>query len=351
MTTRAFLAAGLLLVACAGSSANPPTPTRSSPVVVVTRVAGVAATRPSPASARPAHGARPTAAPAANGDRTAPIGRPRFPFAAPPTDGQRLDAAIAAQLGRHAAELGRDNVGVVVENVATGERFVHNGGRVFPSGSVYKLAVAWEVLRRVDAGHLRLDDELTIESGDAFEAEPAGGVQLGERITVRQALDAMMSVSSNAAAYALLRQVGRSELNASLHALGLPRTTVPVLNDPVVPSGEALHPEWAMTTPEDMASLLRRLATDGILTPGSRAELRRLLALVEPIDPLRDGSPAGSDVLAKIGSLEDATNAAGLLSTPRGAVVVSIFTTEVPPGRAHELIVDVARTVHRIYGA
>jgi beta-lactamase class A len=334
---------------------NPPAPTRPAPIVVVTRVAGVAATRPSAASARPTAEARataePTAASAANPDRTAPVGVPRPQLAAPSPAGQRLDAAIAAQLGSYAAEIGRDDVGVVVENVASGERFVHNGGRVFPSGSVYKLAVAWEVLRRVDAGELRLDDELTIESGDALEAEPAGGVQLGERITVQHALDAMMSVSSNAAAYALLRQVGRSELNASLRRLGLQRTTVPLLNDPVVPGGQALHPEWAMTTPDDMADLLRRLATDGVLTPRGRAELRRLLALVEPIDPLRDGSPAGSEVLAKIGSLEDATNAAGLLSTPRGPVVVSIFTTEVPPGRAHELIVDVARTVHRVYGA
>jgi hypothetical protein len=53
--------------------------------------------------------------------------------------------------------------GVVVEHVPTGERFERNQGRTFPSGSVYKLAVAYEVLRRAEAHQLDLDEPLAIE--------------------------------------------------------------------------------------------------------------------------------------------------------------------------------------------
>jgi beta-lactamase class A len=344
VTARVVLAAALLLTACSAAPPTPSAPTASAPVVVVTQVAGVAASRRPPAAPRqPASGASATA--------VDPPPARAAPAASTPGPVERLDTAVAARLSSYAGEIGRDRVGVVVENLATGERFVHNGEQPFPSGSVYKLALAWEVMRRIDQGRLRPTDELTIEPADALEAEPEGGVAPGERVTVGEALDAMMRVSSNAAAYVLLRLVGRSELNASLRALGLQRTTVPLLNEPAVPGGEALHPEWAMTTPVDMAGLLRLLATERTLAAGSRAELRRLLAIAEPIDPLRDGSPPGAEVLDKIGSLEDATNAAGLLNTRRGPVVVAVFTTEVPPGRAHELIADLARAVHQLYGA
>jgi beta-lactamase class A len=336
MTARALVAAVLLLPACSLPSTSPPTPTAPARIVVVTGVAGAAARRP---PATPASG--PVARPAAE-----PPSAPE-PAARPV---ERLDAAVAARLSGRAGEPGPEQLGVVIENLSTGERFAQNEARLFPSGSVYKLAVAWEVMRRVDRGQLRLTDELTIEPGDALEAEPDGGVAPGERVTVRDALEAMMSVSSNAAAYALLRLVGRSELNASLHGLGMQHTSVPLLNEPPVPGGQALHAEWAITTPADMTVLLRLLATNRTLADGSRAELRRLLALPEPIDPLRDGAPVGAGVLGKIGSLEDATNAAGLLTTPRGTVAVAVFTTGVPPGRAYDLIVDLARAVYQAYG-
>ena len=85
--------------------------------------------------------------------------------------------------------------GVVLEDLASGERVVHNEDRVFASGSVYKLPLAWEVLHQVDLQRTSLDSTLEILDG---EAEPEGGFAPGDTPATRDALRAMLSVSGDA---------------------------------------------------------------------------------------------------------------------------------------------------------
>jgi beta-lactamase class A len=258
-----------------------------------------------------------------------------------------LDGALATLL-----EDREGSYGVVVEHVPTGERFEWNQDRTFPSASVYKLTVAYEVLRRAKARQVDLDEPLTIEPVDAVEAEPELGLAVGEQVTVRQALEAMMSVSSNAAAYALMRRIGRVELNRSLAELGLRDTGVPLLrsdaNDSSADDGSGRLS--AVTTPADMAHLLRLLARDRLLDGPSRHELRRLLAFREDLDPLANSLPDDARVLAKVGNLERASNVAGLVDTPRGAVIICVFDEDVDPGDARAVSGDIARAVYGLFG-
>jgi len=228
--------------------------------------------------------------------------------------------------------------GIVVEHPASGERVVHNPSRVFRSASVYKLAVACEVLRRVDAAQLGLDDPLVIEPEDAVEPEPAGGPGPGEAVSVRQAINDMLTVSSNTAAHALLRQLDRSQFNAAIHTLGLRATRVPIEPD-----------EAAVTTPADMAHLLGLLARAEILSDRSRRTLREWLALPKPLDPLVATLPPGTPVFAKPGELESASNVAGLIGTPTGTLTLAIFSEDVDPGDARATIGEIARAAYDSY--
>jgi beta-lactamase class A len=276
---------------------------------------------------------------------------PHAESAAPPAPGPggpvRLGEALATVL-----EDREDSYGVVVEHVPTGQRFERNQDRTFPSASVYKLAVAYEVLRRAGAGQLHLDEPLVIEPADAVEAEPELGLAAGEQVTVRQALEAMMSVSSNAAAHGLMRRIGRAELNRSLSDLGLRDTGVPLLRPEANDSsadGESDR-TTAVTTPADMAHLLRLLARDRLLDEPSRDELRRLLAFREDLDPLANSLPDDAQVLAKVGTLERASNVAGLVYTPRGPVIICVFDEDVDPGDARAVSGDIARAVYDLLG-
>ena len=73
--------------------------------------------------------------------------------------------------------------GLVLEDLKTGARVGLNDGQVFPSASLYKLGLAWLVLRRVDSGALSLDALMPIEDGDGIEPEPYGGLAIGDTPT------------------------------------------------------------------------------------------------------------------------------------------------------------------------
>jgi beta-lactamase class A len=239
--------------------------------------------------------------------------------------------------------------GMYVEHVGTGERFVRHHQRAFPSASVYKLAVAVEVLRRVDRRQLALDQSITIEREDAQEPEPEGGVGEGEYITLERALQAMLSVSSNAASHALMRTVGRDQLEEALKSLGLRHTRIQLGSQGPPPRLEHTRASRVESSPADMAMLLRLLARGEALTAGSRELLEELLAIPEPLDPLVEAAPHGVTVLSKTGELEDVFNVAGLVRAPAGPLIIVVLNESADPAEAREAIAQVAKRVLEHY--
>ena len=217
--------------------------------------------------------------------------------------------------------------GLVVEDLATGARVAMNETAVFPSASLYKLGVAWLVLREVDASTLRLDTPLAIEAEDAVEAEPDGGVAEGDTPSVRNALEAMLSLSSNNAAHAFLRVLGRDALHAEMNRIGLTQTRVPDDGLPV-------------TTASDIARLLRLIATSPQLSTASRAVLLDSITNIAPPDALRDTLPESVDILDKTGNLDDASNVGALLESPRGTAILVVLDHGVDPGDARSVIAE-----------
>ena len=224
--------------------------------------------------------------------------------------------------------------GLVLEDLRSGARVGLNEGDVFPSASLYKLGLAWFALRRVDSGVLSLDMPLSIEDEDGVEPEPAGGVAIGDTPSVRESVETMLSVSSNAAAHALLRTLGRPAFNDEMTRIGLSQTRVPADGDGDTTQNEA----FAVTTAADMAHLLRLVATSQQLSAPSRDLLLECLAGNGPPDALRDTLPDGVDVLDKTGNLEDASNVGALLQSARGTAILVVLDHGVDPGDARGVI-------------
>jgi len=233
--------------------------------------------------------------------------------------------------------------GVVVEATRTGEQVVVQGDRVFRAASVYKVLVAYAVLREVEDSRLTLGDPLVITEADDNEVEPAGGLAVGQTVTIREALATMLGVSSNLAAHRLLRLLGRANVNHLLASLGMTVTRVPVLGDvsPWPQDGEA--PEMAVTTPHEMARFLRRIVEGDLLREPARAQLAGWLRQPEELDPVVANLPSQAEVFTKLGELEDAANLAGWIATRSGPVVLAIFSEETDPGSAREAIGQLAR--------
>jgi beta-lactamase class A len=179
---------------------------------------------------------------------------------------------------------------VVVLDLSTGARAAHLADRRLPSASLYKLFVARELLRRIDAG------ELTRE-------QPAGD---GQGRTVGQCVHAMIVVSDNACGSAGLRIVGRGRLDARLHADGFVSTSL-------------ASPQ--QTSAEDVARFLTLTRDDP-----AQVELYGLLRAQEVNDRLPQGLPPGTPLAHKTGDIRHYAHDAGVLTTPGGDVVVAILS-------------------------
>jgi beta-lactamase class A len=225
--------------------------------------------------------------------------------------------------------------GLVLEDVGSGARAAVNDAQPYPSASLYKLGVAWLTLREVDAGTLNLDDPLPIEDDDTVEPEPRGGYRDGDAPTVQEALHAMLTISSNAAAHAFMRVLGRDNLNREMERIGLTQTRVP--DDD---SGEAV------TSAADVARLLRLISTSPELSGGAKEVLAQGMANVAPPDALRDTLPDGVGILDKTGNLPDSSNVAALLETPRGTAIVVVVDSGVNPGEARAVIAQLGQIAY-----
>jgi len=326
---RALLAAGVALgvvvSACTPEVRRVPTaPPVSTPLPAATPTfAPVAPTTPVVTATSVARVVLPTPVPTAEP-----------PLASISTEGNvdatpvpELDGALDGLL-----PVGSPAYGLVLEDLGSGARTAVNDGEPFPSASLYKLGVAWLALREVDAGKLSLDDPLPIEDDDTVEPEPRGGFKSGDSPSVREALEAMLSVSSNAAAHAFLRTLGRTSVNQEMERIGLTQTRV---SD----DGET----EAVTSAGDIARLLRLISTSPELSVTGKEVLARGMANIAPPDALRDSLPDSVGILDKTGNLPDSSNVAALLETSRGTVIVVVVDTGVNPGEARAVIAEMGQ--------
>ena len=122
-------------------------------------------------------------------------------------------AAVSSELG--------GTVGVAARNLASQASVSVNADELFPMASCFKIPVMVEVMRRVDAGALRLDDRLTLAEAGKSPGSTLIHCQEGLRPSVRDLLYLMITLSDNTATDMLWRLVGLGAVNATMRELDL----------------------------------------------------------------------------------------------------------------------------------
>jgi beta-lactamase class A len=286
-------------------------------------------------------------------------------------------AALQRELARIAAESG-GRVGVAAVHVETGRGVEMNGGEGYPMQSVFKLPLAVLVLRRAEAGALRLDASVPVTAADLragasriAQEHPRGG----GRYTVRELLRLAVSESDNTAADLLLRQVGGpAAVTREMHRLGVGGVRVDrgegalALDFRGVPRGPgrearavsdslaALLPRETRTrafhaylrdprdtaTPSGMARLLALVQRGRALNPAGTAELLRMMTETPTgAARLRALLPATARVAHKTGTSGEwegataAVNDVGIATLPDGThLAVAVFVRDARRGTA-----------------
>lgn len=227
------------------------------------------------------------------------------PFATDP----ELQSAIEAALGDDL-----DHFGVVVYRLRDGHGATINPDRVFYAASLFKLAVLYEAERRHAAGELGYDDTLQITEADAAEdLGTIGFLDLGPdgEITIAAALEAMVTLSDNATAVALLHHLTGAAIDTTLLEIGLHATSV---NTQELP-----------TTAADMAALMAVAYTGVSLDQPSRDHLRDLLLRQTWRAGIPSSLPPEVAVGNKTGTWPGDTHDVAFVEAPNGAYIIAIL--------------------------
>src|SRR5438094_3336602 len=155
-------------------------------------------------------------------------------------------------------------MGVAILDLTDGRILLRNADRVFPAASSIKIAILLELYRqdqeaRAGAkGKAKLDDSYTFDPKDLVEdSRIMAGLTPGvTRVTNRDLAQFMVAVSDNAATNILIDRVGKDNVNAMLHGLGLSKT---MLRRKMIDIAAARRGDENVATPQEMARLLEAI--------------------------------------------------------------------------------------------
>jgi beta-lactamase class A len=300
---------------------------------------------------------------------------------------ERLEREIA-----RLAKVGGGVTGVTAIHLETGRRVSFNGSDRFPMASTFKVPIAVQLLARVDAGEVKLDQMIEIRQSDLH---PGSGTlsdlfnKGGLALSVRNLMELMLLISDNSATDVLLRVAGGAEaVTSRMRGLGIEginvnRSTALLIADWLgatgLPSEEKWSPDlfdsaFGMVKPEDQKAAAKRFDLDArdTSTPDAMAALleriyRKDLLKEKSADLLLDimkrcqtGQarlkgllPEGTEVAHKTGTIGGSTNDVGIITLPdnAGHVAIAVFVKssekEIPA--RERAIAEIARAVHDFF--
>jgi beta-lactamase class A len=119
------------------------------------------------------------------------------------------------------------DMSIYMKNLATREEIALDADTVYETFSVIKLAIATELMHQVANGKISLSDRISLKAKD--ERLPSGvlyAMEPGLNPTVKDLLTLMIIISDNEATDILSDLVGRSNVTAYAHGLGLNKTSI-----------------------------------------------------------------------------------------------------------------------------
>jgi beta-lactamase class A len=263
--------------------------------------------------------------------------------------------SLAARIRERIARVSGAEVAVSYRDLATGDSLDIGANVDFHAASTMKIPVMLEVLRAVEAGRLRLDQEIllvnqfhSIVDGSSYslnagdDSDSLVYTLIGKRVPVRELLERMIVRSSNLATNELVELVGADHANATAHALGA--THIRVLRG--VEDTKAFEAGLNNTTTSaDLAILLERIERREALGAASAQLMKEILLRQEFNDAIPAGLPPGTPVAHKTGSITATLHDAAIVYPPgRRPYVLVVLTRNIPQDSvARALIADISR--------
>lgn len=229
--------------------------------------------------------------------------------------------------------------GIVVKNLKTGEYYYLNENKVFDPGSLYKLWVMAVTFQQLEKGTITDSEVLSqyIQELNNQFGIPSDAAELTDgaiTLTVKDALEQMITISHNYAALLLIEKIGRPSIQDFLKNYGFSASK----------TGDAVE-----TTPKEIAVFLEKLYKGEFANPENTAKMIDLLKRQTKNEKLPKYLPVGTEIAHKTGEIDYFSHDAGTIYTPKGDYIIVVLSESDSPPGAEERIAEISKNVFRYF--
>ena len=239
-----------------------------------------------------------------------------------PTAGEII--SLKAQIQAMAAKNPQLQPGVFILDLDTGAYLDLQATSTFSAASTIKLPILVAFFQDVDAGKIRLDEQLTMlpqlivsGSGDMQNQKP------GTQFTALETATKMITISDNTATNMLVKRLGGAEvLNQRFGSWGLMATAI---RNPL-PDLSGTN----TTSPKDLASALAMVNRGELVSPRSRDLILDIMHRTVRNSLLPRGLGKGATIAHKTGDIGELIADVGLIDLPIGKRYIAAVMVKRP---------------------
>jgi beta-lactamase class A len=239
-------------------------------------------------------------------------------------------------------------MGVAIENLASGQKYLLRENEVFPQASSIKIAVLAELYRQADQGKLKLTDMYTVKSSDLVaDSRIMNGLTPGvTQLTLRDLATMVAAVSDNSAANVLIDRVGMANVNSLLESLGLTHTR---LQRKMMDLKAASEGRENISTPAEMMALLENIYRGKVFNKSLTDDFFNILSIRKNSWIPRD-LPEDLKVADKDGELEGVRTNSGIVFLEKRPYIICVMTTYLRRERdGEEAISKISLVAYRMF--
>jgi beta-lactamase class A len=248
----------------------------------------------------------------------------------------KIEAILAEYTGRW---------GIVILNHSNGQKLQLNPQMLFPSASMIKIPIMYEVMRQAAAKIISLDQSLIVK--DEFRVGGAGilkELRPDISMTVRELVTLMIVLSDNTATNMLIDLVGMDAINKTMMDIGLKAT---VLRRRMMDFDAALAGKENDTSAADLAYLFAAIYDSLELPTDYSALMLDILTRQQVQDKLPFYLPEGTQIAHKTGTLPGVEHDGGILFLPNGPYIICILTADLAVNfQGLQLVASIGKVIY-----
>ena len=214
--------------------------------------------------------------------------------------------------------------GIFIWDFSTGKYVNINADKEFPTASMIKIPVLFQLFRRTELGLINLNDRIMLEK--AYISEGSGYLQYrppGSTFAIYNLAQLMIQESDNTATNILLASVGgRNDLNRVMRSWGFSQTH---LSD-LLPDLYGTN----VSTPKDLGTMLYNIDNPDFLTLENRAKIVEIMSHVRNRFLIQAGLPDSAQFIHKSGDIGTMLGDAGMVVLPDGRRYIIVVMVKRP---------------------